>query len=249
MKRSDTVMNKPFSSNFLKIIAIISMTIDHIGVTLIYPAFIDECMVSGIDLPGDMMPFEAKKLYYLYIATRLIGRIAFPIFAFMIAEGAFKTSDIKKYLSRLLLFAFLSEIPYDLATNGRIFDIGSQNIFWTLSAGLAVIMFIKNRTEMNRSRTVFLTVVLCTVSVFLSFSIGGILLIVSMYIFRYDRKRLVPSVLITTLLMTLTSSYLQLFSLAAYPLFCLYNGKRGKGNKFLFYAYYPIHLLILYFIA
>lgn len=230
------MMDKPFSSSILKIIAIISMTIDHMGVILIYPKI-------------NLMPDEAKKLYYLYIATRIIGRIAFPIFAFLIAEGALKTANIKKYLSRLLLFALISEIPYDIATNGRIFDMGSQNIFWTLAAGLGIIMLIKNKKYTGKLKAIILSVSLCVVSSFLSFSLGGIMLILSFYIFRYDEKRLIPSVFISTFIMTMTSSLLQLFSLLAGPFIYLYNGKRGGVNKYLFYAYYPLHLLVLFLIA
>ena len=229
-------MDKPLSSSILKIIAIISMTIDHMGVILIYPKI-------------NLMPDEAKKLYYLYIATRIIGRIAFPIFAFLIAEGTLKTANIKKYLSRLLLFALISEIPYDIATNGRIFDMGSQNIFWTLAAGLGIIMLIKNKKYTGRLKAIILSVSLCVVSSFLSFSLGGIMLILSFYIFRYDEKRLIPSVFISTFIMTMTSSLLQLFSLLAGPFIYLYNGKRGGVNKYLFYAYYPLHLLVLFLIA
>ena len=229
-------MDKPLSSSILKIIAIISMTIDHMGVILIYPKI-------------NLMPDEAKKLYYLYITTRIIGRIAFPIFAFLIAEGALKTANIKKYLSRLLLFALISEIPYDIATNGRIFDMGSQNIFWTLAAGLGMIMLIKNKKYTGRLKAIILSVSLCVVSSFLSFSLGGIMLILSFYIFRYDVKRLIPSVFISTFIMTMTSSLLQLFSLLAGPFIYLYNGKRGGVNKYLFYAYYPLHLLVLFLIA
>ena len=230
------MMDKPFSSSILKIIAIISMTIDHMGVILIYPKI-------------NLMPDEAKKLYYLYIATRIIGRIAFPIFAFLIAEGALKTANIKKYLSRLLLFALISEIPYDIATNGRIFDMGSQNIFWTLAAGLGMIMLIKNKKYTGKLKAIILSVSLCVVSSFLSFSLGGIMLILSFYIFRYDVKRLIPSVFISTFIMTMTSSLLQLFSLLAGPFIYLYNGKRGGVNKNLFYAYNPLHLLVLFLIA
>ena len=229
-------MYKPLSSSILKIIAIISMTIDHMGVILIYPKI-------------NLMPDEAKKLYYLYIATRIIGRIAFPIFAFLIAEGALKTANIKKYISRLLLFALISEIPYDIATNGRIFDMGSQNIFWTLAAGLGMIILIKNKKYTGRLKAIILSVSLCVVSSFLSFSLGGIMLILSFYIFRYDVKRLIPSVFISTFIMTMTSSLLQLFSLLAGPFIYLYNGKRGGVNKYLFYAYYPLHLLVLFLIA
>ena len=99
------------------------------------------------------------------------------------------------------MFAFISEIPYDIATNGRIFDMGSQNIFWSLAAGLGMILLIKNRNDISKPKVIFLSVILCTVSAFLSFSLGGIMLILSFYIFKYDRKRLIPSVFLSTFIM------------------------------------------------
>ena len=127
--------------------------------------------------------------------------------------------------------------------------MGSQNIFWTLATGLGMILLIKNRNDISRPKAIILSVILCTVSAFLSFSLGGIMLILSFYIFKYDRKRLIPSVFLSTFIMTMTSSLLQLFSFFAYPFIYLYNGKKGKGNKYLFYAYYPLHFLLLYLLA
>ena len=87
----------------LKLIAILSMTIDHIGY-LLFP-----------------------KVTLL----RIVGRIAFPIFAYLIAEGFVHTGDVKKYLLRLGIFAILSEIPYDLVISGNVLDLEQQNIFFT----------------------------------------------------------------------------------------------------------------------
>ncbi|WP_461817744.1 TraX family protein, partial [Faecalimonas sp.] len=97
----------------LKIIAIIAMIIDHIGL-FFFPE---------------------------HILFRIIGRISFPIFAFLIVEGFYHTRDIWKYMFRLGVFAVLSEIPFDLLTTGKVFDLRHQNVFFTLLIGV-ILMYV-----------------------------------------------------------------------------------------------------------
>ena len=102
------------SSNILKSIACISMLIDHFGIVFM----------------------ENNRL------MRAMGRLAFPIFAFLIVQGLFHTSDIRKYIVRLGLFAVVSEIPFDLAMHDTLWYPGAQNIFFTLTAGLFALSLI-----------------------------------------------------------------------------------------------------------
>lgn len=92
----------------LKWIAVLTMVIDHVGAIL----FPDQ------------------------IWMRVIGRVAFPIYAYCLAEGFRYTSDYRRYLGRLALFAILSEIPFDLAFYGVPFSFAHQNVFFTLTLGL-----------------------------------------------------------------------------------------------------------------
>ena len=104
----------------MKIVAVVTMFIDHFAVIFgprLYPA----------------LPFLNPDGFEI---LRIIGRIAFPLFAFMIAVGAAYTKNIYKYLFRLLAFAFISEVPFDLAFNGSVFETNSQNVFFTLFLGL-----------------------------------------------------------------------------------------------------------------
>ena len=113
---------KGLSGSTLKLIAIITMLIDHIGA-----AVIARLLIAG---QGSEM------LYKIYYAMRAVGRVAFPIFCFLLVEGFFYTGSRKKYALRLFGFALLSEIPFDLAFSGKILEFGYQNVFFTLLIGL-----------------------------------------------------------------------------------------------------------------
>lgn len=108
----------------LKMIAVLTMLIDHIG-AVFFPQ---------------------------YIAFRIIGRIAFPIFAFFVAEGARKTKSIEKYMGKMLLFAILTEIPFDLAFHRRLFDISGQNVMWTFFVALLGIAISRKIMSWYNSR-------------------------------------------------------------------------------------------------
>ena len=99
------------SGHSLKLIAIVTMLIDHIGLVL-FP----EVMI-----------------------LRCIGRLSFPIFAFLIVEGFEHTSDFKKYMVRILLFGLMSEIPYNLMISGKFIDFTHQNVFFTFAIGLMML--------------------------------------------------------------------------------------------------------------
>ena len=107
---------KCINSFILKMIAIITMVIDHVGAVL---------------FPMNMI-------------FRYIGRISFPLFVFLLVEGSIHTSKIRQYELRMFLFALISEIPFDLAFSNKIVDIYSQNVFWTLTIGLVMLDLIQN---------------------------------------------------------------------------------------------------------
>lgn len=113
------------SGSSLKLIAIISMIIDHIGVAIV-------SYLPGIDDKNGLV-------YASYWILRLIGRIAFPIYLFLIVEGFQYTRNKLLYSIRLFIFAFISEIPFDLALKNTLFDWKHQNVFFTLFIGLLVI--------------------------------------------------------------------------------------------------------------
>lgn len=220
-------MSKKISLNMnqLKNIAMFFMLIDHLAYVMIE---------KGIGLYGNW--------YTIDRVMRGMGRIAFPIFCFTIVEGFQKTSNAYAYLKRLLIFALISEIPFDLAFRGTFFAADFQNVFWTLAFGLTLLIFYENRTMEAWKRT--LGIVACFLIPYLvhtDYSIYGVLVIFLMYRFRNDPVQMCLSGYVILLLQTTT----EVWSVFGFLLILLYNGQRGKGSKFLYYAFYPAHLLLL----
>ena len=205
----------------LKIIAIVSMLVDHIGLV-----FFPEVMMF-----------------------RIIGRISFPIFAYVLAEGIYYTKDITKYMLRLGIFALLSEIPYDLAVMGSVLEFSHQNVFFTLF--FAVLMFWAYKKIEHQGLKTGALVVIFLIGIFAcqylntDYSDIGILLIFAFYMYR--DKKVGKLVIAGALFLGLTGG-LQLYAFLALPLIALHNGEQGPKIKTFFYLFYPMHLLILYIV-
>ena len=213
--------------DILKLIAIITMTIDHIGAVL---------------FPGSFVLFPGFEL------LRIIGRLSFPIFGYLIVLGVETTRNLKKYFIRLFAFAIISQIPFYLALGYSPFE--SLNIFFTLSFGV-----------LSLTNPLFM-IVSFVLSLLLNFdySAYGIALIVGMRFLRENTKMGIL-VLILINLVFLPASPIQLLSLLALPIIIMHkNGSLGASRvektsktisllrKYAFYIYYPAHLLLLYVI-
>lgn len=209
------------SSLILKMIALITMIIDHYGAI-----------------------FHDNIILY-----RIIGRIAFPIYCFLLIEGYMHTSDVKKYAKRLLVFAFISEIPFDLAFWGGPYW-HHQNIFFTLFIGLVAVHMI-NSNENGNFKNIFIILAAGMLAELLSTDYGfiGIIYIITFY---YTQKNNLLFGLLPTAAILLTGmGSIQQYALAALPILYFYNGKPGLKNKLLqigFYVAYPLHLLIFYLV-
>lgn len=233
------------TSFVLKFIAIITMLIDHIGIT----------WMKHTNL------------------LNVIGRIAFPIFAFQISEGYTHTKNIKKYFLRLILFAVVSQVPFALFSS--IFTTNSSlNVFFTLSLGLLSILLydktinskfdfcknIKINQVIKQFIGIFIAIILGVISQTLNFDYGffGIAIIFMFYLFKNNKAAMVISFITACIIKygisIITYGYhylyvlLCLFTILPIIFICLYNGKQGKKVKYLIYLFYPVHLLILYFI-
>lgn len=205
----------------LKMIAIVSMLIDHVG-----HIFFSNVMIF-----------------------RIIGRIAFPLFAYVLAEGIYYTKDITKYMLRLGIFALLSEIPYDLAIMGSVLEFSHQNVFFTLFFGVLMFWAYQKFEHPNFKTGILVAIFLIGIFVCQYLNTDycdiGILLIFAFYMYR--DKKVGKIVLAGALFLGLTGG-LQLYALLALPLIALHNGEQGPKMKLFFYLFYPAHLLILYLV-
>lgn len=235
----------------LKYIAIITMLIDHIGALIIYPLYVNANFVDGVDMLGDLMPTKAKVLYAVYTVLRCIGRIAFPIFTYMVVEGFLHTHSRKKYLLRLVVFALISEIPFDIAFSDCLFDFSSQNVIWLYIIAVLMMWFIERFAETQEKSgakialTIVAVLVACLLAITCDYSFGGILLVASMYLFKDKKTFYWIGCVLSLVIIALLSTWMELFAIVSLFLLTLYNGEKGKSNKYLFYVFYPAHLLIL----
>ena len=200
-----------------------------------------------------------------------VGRLAFPIFAFMIAEGFFRTSDLKKYLLRLFVFAVLSEIPFNLMSGGSLLYPYHQNVLWTfLIALLAMTAMEKIRQKQKFLLSVVSTAGITVLACFLGlvtmtdYNAAGVFMVLLFYFFRgrtwkhflgqfiglYWVNVLVIGGMDIPLSLFGTEFFLpsQAFALLALLPIWLYRGKQGPHNKaiqYACYAFYPVHILLL----
>lgn len=182
----------------------------------------------------------------------IIGRIAFPIFAFSLNEGYFHTSNLKKYLIRLFTFAVIIQIP------AILFKLNYPvNIFFTLFFGLLAIYILNLK---NKKMPLYIFVFLKIFLIFLIFYISkkfkfdygiyGILLIIIFNIFRNKKLFLFLAFFLLNLAVVVFPNIFGLFKIQFFSMFSLvfifsYNVKKGKSLKYFFYLFYPIHFLIL----
>lgn len=238
---------KPFgglTSNMLRTLAVIFMISDHLWATIV---------------PGN------NWMTYL-------GRLAFPIFAFQISEGFIHTSNLKKYILRLLAFAVISEIPFNLFYGGSWFYPYHQNVMFTLLLGLLAISLIdkarKNKAAKTTAKTVLLLIPICLGAYigFPDYGFWGFLTVVMFYLFKDFPfawlLQLAAMVLMNLILFEGQQIPVEIFGktfgfpaqgFAVFSLvpIWLYGGKKGNGNKitqYIFYGFYPVHMIILYLI-
>ncbi|MBO4750438.1 MAG: TraX protein [Lachnospiraceae bacterium] len=221
------------SGSVLKVFAVASMVIDHIASILIF----DDTW---------KLDMTVEQVNHLYAVMRLIGRLAFPLYAFLLVEGFTLTKNRKKYGIRLSIFALLSEIPWDLSHFHSFFYLRGQNVIFTLLLGFLGLCVLEDLEKKHDKKDVLYLLGLLFASILLNADFGwsGFGFILLLWVLR---KLPIHRAIIGSCF--LHSGWRA--GLAFIPI-CLYNGKRGfikaKWLKLLFYAIYPLHLLILYLI-
>lgn len=226
----------------LKIIAIISMFFDHFGYAFL----------------GQFSFFN------------LIGRLAFPIFTFQISEGYTHTRNLKKYFLRLVFFALVSQLPFSLFLHKYINNSFQLNVFFTLFIGLFAIftydyiikLFNNSKSKFHFDKLIGFIIVMLFASIaqllHTDYGFWGIIVIFAFYLFKNNK---IASTISFTILCILKYSFniimygfnyiyilLCVFTILPILFIRLYNGRQGKKIKYLLYVFYPLHLLLLYFL-
>ena len=245
------------STTVLKVIAILTMLIDHLG-------------ASGI------VPYDSP----WYTVCRVIGRLAFPLFCFCLAEGLKYSKNRKRYILRLFIFALISEVPFDLMIHKTWFTWAGQNVIFTLLlAVIGVTVFeqpellgkLMQKFEKNPETYAYqnadwvvksFILAICAVLAYLlktDYAWFGVCLVYVIYLTgrlsKPKRYVIIAAFIIGYgLIQTLAGAGMMaaLYWLAASAsliLIMLYNNRKGKGLKWLFYVFYPVHMLILYLIV
>lgn len=203
-----------------------------------------------------------------------VGRVAFPIFAFMIVEGYFHTHDIRRYLLRLLAFAVISEIPFNLIYGSSVSYIAHQNVLWTFLIGLVLILLIE---KVRQKEKLWLTILVSALAVVFGWLIGmitavdfygfGVLMVLTFYFFHgqkwwcyvgqficmyYINVEMMGGLCYTFHIFGHEVELVQQgFALLALIPIWLYRGKQGyhaKWFQYSCYAFYPVHLLLLWLV-
>ncbi len=241
------------NSSTLKMIAVITMLIDHMAAVLLVKLLIQNGTWELIDYNGahvlNIMSSEHRDMINLYQFMRDIGRIAFPIYCFVLVEGFMRTRNVKKYIGRMLLFAFVSEIPFDLAFTGKVFYWEYQNVMFTLLWGLLA-MYLSHKLETRTDKwflhwpvtaLIWLAAAGAAEGMLADYGAKGVGCICVLYLLRYVRKwQLLGGALAFTWEMPAPLSFVFI---------ALYNGEKGRSMKHFFYGFYPIHLMVLYGIS
>lgn len=216
------------SGGTLKLLAVVTMLIDHIGAAVLTRMLHQ----SGWN----------ENLYQIYYGMRLIGRTAFPIYCFMLIEGAEHTHSGGKYLARMGFLALISEIPFDLAFQGRLLESGYQNVFFTLTIALTALLVIHRQKDHK-----ILVLMVCLAAMWAAWLMKtdygwrGVFCILCMYFLRKNRLLQLGAGYVAFVLLLGEAA-----ALPAFLLLGLYNHQRGWSNKWFFYGFYPVHLLLLY---
>lgn len=203
----------------LKWIASISMLVDHLA-------------AGGLVAEGTAF----------YVLCRAVGRLAFPLFAFLLVQGYQHTSNRMRYIRRLFVFAFVSEIPFNLAFYGSWLAPSHQNIFFTLGLGLggyALFDRWNDRSQHGKKIIALLLPPLLALFSGVDYGTYGIVVIYCLLHFRDAR-------LIQTISGLMLMAITHIAGMIAFIPIWLYNGQRGSQSKGFFYLFYPGHLLAIY---
>ena len=231
-----TEEEKGLTGNKLKLIAILSMTLDHV-ICVLYPNY-----------PTD----------WWIIALHILGRVAAPIFWFMVSEGYHYTRNVKKYLLRLFVFAVIGHFAYNFAFGIPFIPFKTSyfnqtSVIWPIFLGVLGLVVV-NSEELKQWQKTLLVFLLAVLAFPSDWSSPAFLVILYMGQNRDNFKKQMCMMLlwiavysaVYAIFINPLYGIIQMGVALTIPLLKNYNGQRGsfKGMKYFFYIYYPFHLVI-----
>lgn len=225
----------------LKMLAIVTMLIDHIAA-----GFIERGLIPALANEYGMDSDIVNTWSVIDSAMRCVGRMAFPIFCFLLVEGYFHTKNIKKYLGRLFVFTLVSEIPFNLAFYNSVWAWEHQNVYFTLFLGLLAVCLCDKIRSAKYGQRIFSILVLVAFGILAlllrtDYEFVGVLLIFVFYVL-HDNEFVRDIAGAVTLL---GAGMIEIAGFVAFIPMHFYNGERGWRLKYIFYLFYPVHLLII----
>lgn len=235
------------SVNTLKIAGAILMTLYFFGAAVIQNGILHVQRYTPEEL-SQLLAGDANAMLWAGIASvaEIIGMIAISIFAYLTAKGAEHTSSMGRYILSVLVFALISEVPYDLAVYGQVWNWESQNTLWAVFIALAALWMIRRVEGWGAASYVLSAVAvlggcLWTVLLNCKFGWGFVLITAALFLFRKNRTM--------SLIAGLGASLVYLTAAMGFILISICTGEYRKGesglSKYAYYAYYPIMLLLL----
>lgn len=246
---------KGISGSTLKIIAMLFMLMDHtaavvLGSILIKNGIFEVDNISAAYIGGLIEEGMTGWVYLFYqIMRRFFGRLAFPIYCFLLVEGFEKTHNRAGYVRRMFVFALISEIPFDLAFSFRVVDFSYQNVFFTLWLGFLMMWVMETVEKHCHIQAIrflgygvsVLGAVFAAERMGSDYGAKGIIAIALLFLFRKNKWEQIAAGCVAFVW--------EVTAPLAFLLVGLYNGRRGLLLKYVFYIFYPVHLLVLYHIA
>ena len=254
-RKGESKMKKGISQEGLKLIACLTMLIDHIGYELISP------LCCNAVISGSVTFLAAEDLHRLYYLCRCVGRIALPIFAFLIVEGVHRTRNRKQYALRLALGTLIAEIPYDLMVMGE-FVGNKQSVMVTLLLGFCAVLAMEKCAALAWKPVVVIPFAVLAELLNGDYGWSGVVLVALFELSRYTPRRnlvrfcgmLVLGHYASGMILELGNFTIPIQALAALSMFFIgaYDGRKltkSKTAQWAFYLFYPVHMLILWFIG
>ena len=232
------------NSNHLKCIAIICMIIDHLG------------------------HFIFNTDYNVYIICRSIGRIAMPLFIFLLVEGFFRTKNLKKYVIRISIVAVITQIIIEVFSfidkncfNNVIADINNKNILFSFIFILIILRMLERRIIINKKVDILLRVILIitVISVYffvkIDYSIYGLLIALTFYILKKFEKNIniyiksfLQTIFVVTFSILAINNIIGIFTIFSVLCILIYSSEKGNNNKIVMVIFYTIYPLQYFFI-